>query len=123
MRINASLDGVHFEKLEYLKQATQSGTSEVLKRAIDAYYREIQGSTPASALDILTASGFIASGRRDEALSEGYKEHLSAGLAEKFLETESPGSTSLASIQGIFEDIEVSGLDRDRVLYGGPVRA
>lgn len=83
MRINARLDGTHFEKLEYLKQATQSGTTEVLKHAIDFYYREIHGSAPSSALDILTASGFIASGQGDEALSETYKEHLSAGLAEK----------------------------------------
>ena len=40
----------------------------------------------------------------------------------QFLETESPSSTGLSSIQGIFEDTEISGLDHDRVLYGGSVR-
>lgn len=40
----------------------------------------------------------------------------------QFLDTESPSVTGLSSIQGIFEDTEISGLDHDRVLYGGPVR-
>lgn len=84
MSINARLDETRSEKLEYLKQATGAGTTEVLKtevlkQAIDLYYREIRGGSPASAPEILAAFGFIGSGEGTEALSETYKELLASG--------------------------------------------
>jgi hypothetical protein len=83
VRINARLDETHFEKLEYLKQATRAGTTEVVKNAIDVYYRKVRGSAPVSALDILTAHGFIGSGEGEMSLSESYKDSLATGWSRK----------------------------------------
>lgn len=84
MRINARLDEKRSERLEYLKTATRAGTSEVLKQAIDTYYQKIQRGASASALEILTATGFIGSGEGRETLSQTYKEDLAVSLNQKY---------------------------------------
>ena len=75
MRINARLDDSRAQKLEYLTRATDLAISEILKRAIDAYYAQMRESQPKPA-EILGRSGFVGCGEADPELSERYKADL-----------------------------------------------
>lgn len=81
-RINARLDEERKAKLEFLKRSTGLSVSEIVKRGIDSFYEE-QRTRRASALEILTRTGFIASGEGPEDLSVNYKDELTRILAEK----------------------------------------
>jgi hypothetical protein len=80
MRISARLDNSRSKKLELLAARTHLGTSEILKRAIDALYQQLEVARPAEALQ---RSGFVASGEGDPALSETYKDDLTVLFAGK----------------------------------------
>lgn len=82
MRINARLDEIHSQKLEFLKRATNAGVSEVVKDAIDAYYERVKGQKP-SAAEIFWKSGFVGIAEGPEDLSARYKEYLAEGLEAK----------------------------------------
>jgi hypothetical protein len=82
MRINARLDETHSHKLDYLMQVTGDSVTEVIKRAIDVYFEQVQQS-PSHALDILSRMGFIGSGHAAPDLSESYKKELSKDLDRK----------------------------------------
>ncbi len=82
MRINARLDPERSRKLEFLKRRSQVGTSEVVKRGIDALYDEASNK-PGRAFEILTRTGFIGSGKGPGNLSETYKEELLEILQQK----------------------------------------
>ena len=82
MRINARLDEDRSHKLRFLLQATNQKISEIVKRAIDAYYEQIKSARPRPA-EILNASGFVGSGKADPALSATYKRRLGESLAAK----------------------------------------
>ena len=82
MRINARLDQDRTRKVEALRQITQMTVSEIVKRAIDVYYREVRQDRPNPA-EILAASGFIGAARAGRDLSEGYKSHLAESLNSK----------------------------------------
>lgn len=82
MRINARLDPERTRKLEFLKRRSHVGTTEVVKRGIDALYDEAS-QKPGRAFEILTESGFIGRGDGPEDLSETYKEKLLEILEEK----------------------------------------
>lgn len=83
MRINARLDPERSRKLEFLKRRDQVGTSEVVKRGIDALYDEVKNEGSRSAYEILLESGFIGCGEGPEDLSVNYKEELTRSLAAK----------------------------------------
>ncbi|MGF1613495.1 MAG: ribbon-helix-helix protein, CopG family [Gammaproteobacteria bacterium] len=73
MRINARLDDEHAGKLSYLMKATESSVSEVVKRAIDLYYSELQ-SQQVKPVNIWKRSGFIGCCEGPDEISARYKE-------------------------------------------------
>ncbi len=82
MRINARLDDDHARKLEYLHQRTGARTSDIIKDAIDLYYRQMK--QPASdAARLLRDADFIDCGEAEPDLSARYKEVYSEILAHK----------------------------------------
>ena len=80
MRISARLDESRAQKLDFLRNATDLGTSEVLKRAIDAYFEKYRADRPA---EILRRSGFVGCGEADPDLSGRYKQELNEILTAK----------------------------------------
>ena len=82
MRISARLDPDHAEKLEFLASATRQGKTELLKAAIDVYYRQVVTShrRPAEALQ---ESGFVGCATGPADLSEHYKKDLLESLSGK----------------------------------------
>lgn len=81
-RINARLDADHRRKLEFLRERTQAGTTELVKRGIDAYYLQVK-SEEESARSIFKKTGLIGCAVGPGDLSQRYKELLSTGLANK----------------------------------------
>ncbi len=75
MRINARLNDASNRKLSYLERETGWSISEIVRRAIDAYYTQFKTAKgdPASALE---KSGFIGCGEGPSELSTAYKEDL-----------------------------------------------
>jgi hypothetical protein len=75
MRINARLDDDTSRKLAYVERETGWSISEIVRRAIDAYYSSFR-TVRADPAGALRKSGFIgcASGPAD--LSVTYKEEL-----------------------------------------------
>lgn len=82
MRISARLDEDRSHKLEYLTRATHEGTSEVVKRAIDAYYEQVKVARLPAA-DVFRRTGFVGCGEAEPELSEHYKDELDKGLEAK----------------------------------------
>lgn len=80
MRVSARLDESRSRKMELMAARTDLGTSEILKRAIDALYEQLEVARPAEAL---RRSGFVASGEAAPDLSETYKDELTALLVGK----------------------------------------
>ncbi len=81
MRISARFDEDRSQKLEFLRSATQLGTSEILKRALDVYFDQYRCARPA---EILRGSGFVGSGGdADPELSTRYKDELKEVLRAK----------------------------------------
>lgn len=83
MRINARLDEQQNRELDYLKQSTHTGTSEVVREAIHLYY-QAQTQVHGNPAQILDEVGFIACGDADPGLSEDYKHALTDDLAAKY---------------------------------------
>jgi predicted DNA-binding protein len=82
MRINARLDDDHARKLEFLHVRTGARTSDIIKDAIDLYYREMK--RPASdAARVLRAADFIGCGEAESDLSVRYKDVYSEILEHK----------------------------------------
>lgn len=75
MRINARLDDDTGRKLAYVERETGWSISEIVRRAIDAYYRNFRSvrADPASALK---KSGFIGCVEGPADLSVTYKGEL-----------------------------------------------
>lgn len=83
-RINARLDPDRKAKLELLREATGESVTDLVKAGIDLLWERQQRRSRRSALRVLRDAGFIGAGEGAEDLSESYKEHLAAGLAEKY---------------------------------------
>ncbi len=82
MRIQTQLDDQRLKKLRYLVETTHASTSEVIRKAIDYYYSQIN-TDYLNAADILTQSGFIGCGEASPELSTNYKSQLDQILAKK----------------------------------------
>ncbi|MGI2906748.1 CopG family transcriptional regulator [Tolypothrix sp. VBCCA 56010] len=81
MRINARLDEEYAHKLTYIQQQTDQAVTDVIKTAIDLYYKQLQQQKP---LDLLTQTGFIGCGQADANLSINYKSILTDNLKDKY---------------------------------------
>lgn len=75
MRINARLDDDTGRKLAYVERETGWGISEIVRRAIDAYYASFRAAK-ADAARALGKSGFIGCAEGPADLSREYKEEL-----------------------------------------------
>lgn len=81
-KISARLDAERSRKLDVLMRTTHQGVSEVIKMALDLYYDQSRaGRRPPG--EILSATGFVASGEAASDLSETYKDELNRSLAAK----------------------------------------
>jgi len=76
MRVNARLDSDRATKLNYIRQRTNQGTSEIMKVAIDFYYEKLRQETPVKPLQLLRESGLIGCAEGDADLSVNYKQYL-----------------------------------------------
>ena len=83
MRINARLDDSRSQKLEYLVNATNQGTSEIVKRAIDVYYERVKMSDRSAPAEILASVGFVGCGEASPELAARYKDELTDLLMAK----------------------------------------
>ncbi|MEO0375557.1 MAG: CopG family transcriptional regulator [Cyanobacteria bacterium P01_A01_bin.17] len=81
MRINARLDDESSLKLEYLQRQTEKSVTEIIKSALDTYYKTIVQSDP---IDVLKKSGFIGCGEADSNLSIQHKAELAGELGSKY---------------------------------------
>lgn len=81
MRINARLDEEYAHKLTYIQQQTDQVVTDIIKTAIDLYYKQLQQQKP---LDLLTQTGFIGCGQADANLSINYKSILTDNLKDKY---------------------------------------
>ena len=81
MRVNARLDEDSSQKLSYLERETGWGVSEIIRKAIQTYYRDFRREKvePKTALE---RSGFIACADGPRDLSVTYKTEL-RGLDSK----------------------------------------
>jgi hypothetical protein len=82
MRINARLDEPQTRKLSYLKRVTGSGISEIVRRAIDEYYRLVRESDRNSAR-VLAKTGLIGCAEGPKDLSKNYKKEILKQLKDK----------------------------------------
>jgi hypothetical protein len=84
MRINARLDKEMARKFKRLLELTKQGKTEVVKRAIDSYFREIAaGAAPPRTAELLKECGFVGCGAAGRNLSESYKSILTRSLGRK----------------------------------------
>lgn len=82
MRINARLDEDRAEKLGRLQASTRLGTSEIVKRAIDLFYRQ-QAEQSRKKIDDLLSSDFIGCAEGPEDLASNHKNYLTQSLEDK----------------------------------------
>ena len=82
MRINARLDQARSRKLNRLKKVTRSNVSEIIRRAIDGYYNQVDQTAGDSAA-LLAESGLIGCGVGPRDLSLNYKQELLLHLNKK----------------------------------------
>lgn len=82
MRINARLDEEQTRKVNFLKEATDSSVSEIIKHALDQYYEDIR-KTQINTIDLLRKTGFIGCSDGPSNLSTTYKAKLAKGLKSK----------------------------------------
>jgi hypothetical protein len=81
MRVNARLDGASGRKLAYLERQTGWSISEIVRKALDAYYSHFK-SSKGEPRAVLERSGFIGCADGPRELSNTYKDHL-PGLSNK----------------------------------------
>lgn len=80
MRVNARFIGVAEKQVDYLAKTTGQSVSDVLREAVDHYYREVRGST--TGLRYFGRHvGAYRSGQSD--MSERYKDLLTEDLLDK----------------------------------------
>jgi hypothetical protein len=82
MRINARLDDSSSQKLDHLQRMTGWGISEIVRKAIDAYYHHVRKADARSA-ELLAQSGLVGCSEGPPDLSENYKNELTRELASK----------------------------------------
>ena len=82
MRINARLDDASSKKLDYLRRMTGWGISDIVRKAIDTYYRHFRKANARSA-ELMAQSGLVGCSEGPRDLSENYKSELSRELATK----------------------------------------
>lgn len=82
MRINARLDEEWAAKLAFLREKTGARTTEIIRRSLELYYREVSRPDP-GAKKGLDKAGFIGCGSAEPDLSQTYKDHLAVGLGDK----------------------------------------
>lgn len=82
MRINARLDNPSRQKLLYLQRMTGWRISEIVGKAIDAYYGQFRKANARSA-ELLAQSGFVGCSEGPRDLSVTYKNQLRPDLADK----------------------------------------
>jgi hypothetical protein len=83
MEITAQISDEEANKIAFIKQKTQQDISEILKLAIDLYYKRVQ-SAPISPLQLLEESGFIGCCSVENDLSTTYKSVLATELNQKY---------------------------------------
>jgi hypothetical protein len=82
MHITAQFDDDHADKLAYIQQQTNEEFGEILSRAIDLYYQQLQ--TPAkSPLDVFEEAGLVGCMEAEPDLSSAYKSHIQNYLENK----------------------------------------
>lgn len=81
-RISTRLDETRAQKLEYLREATHLGISEIVKQGIDLMYEEARKRRPDS-FAVMRDSGFIGAWEGEPDLSTRYKDELTASLGSK----------------------------------------
>ncbi|MFZ9737850.1 MAG: CopG family transcriptional regulator [Prochlorotrichaceae cyanobacterium] len=83
MEIQAQLTEIEAEKLSFIQKKTQQDLIQILKKAIDLYYKTLQipEKTP---LEILEESGFIGCCSIESDLSTTYKSVLTEKLNAKY---------------------------------------
>lgn len=82
MRINARLDNDQSRKLEFLVQKTGTNITQVIRDAIEAYFKQLTTQAE-SAEPVLRQNGFIGCAEADEELSLRYKETFGKSLEIK----------------------------------------
>lgn len=80
MRVNARFIGVAEKQVDYLAKTTGQSVSEVLREAVDHYYREVRGAQP-QLRHFGRHVGAYRSGQQDT--SERYKDLLTDDLLDK----------------------------------------
>ncbi len=82
MRINARLDDERAEKLKQIRSLTRLSVSEIVKQAIDLFYRQ-QTERPREKLDALLSSDFVGCAAGPEDLASRYKQCLTRDIENK----------------------------------------
>jgi len=77
-RLNARIDRELARKVAYLREHTQSTTTEVVKASIEAMFERVSRQRP---LDLL--ADFVGCASGDSDLSQNYKAELTQSLARK----------------------------------------
>lgn len=81
-RVNARLDDATAKKLAELRRRTGRSTSEIVRDALDNFYRE-RVTEDRDAAAILRETGFVASAGGSGGLSTQYKREIARSLARK----------------------------------------
>jgi hypothetical protein len=81
MRVNARLDPESQRQLEYLRETTGAGVSDVLKASLEHYYAAVRGQHRPKLANLRPFIGTQGSGRSD--VSERAKDLLGDALAAK----------------------------------------
>lgn len=81
-RVNARLTEDDARKLGYLSRHKGKSVSDVIRAAIQRYYRETRAAE-ATASGLIERSGFIGCGEAEPDLSTTYKRHLTEYLQRK----------------------------------------
>ena len=83
MRVNARLGREYEEKIRFLLEHTGANLTQLLKQAIDLYFREVKKGNVDAVL-VLRQSGFVGCASGPDNLSETYKEDLHESLEGKW---------------------------------------
>lgn len=81
-RLNARLDEETARKIEFLQKSTSHNTTDVIRVALELYYKAVLNEQSKSKQSLLQSS-FIGCIQDDSDLSETYKDILSSSLKAK----------------------------------------
>ena len=82
MRINARLDETTENQLTYIRAATGASVTDIIKRSLNLYYRQIKAETGEGVRKLLK-SDFVGCAEGPEDLSGDYKRYLQESLSAK----------------------------------------